>query len=272
MVKRNQLNLFVFSIVLMTFCLSIPPGSRAQETEAQGASPLQSTKIKEQADEQDQTLFFAFLGEDPQALQGPFVRYLKDKPILKDIISPQNPLERKFRPMLQWRRWADKTHRFMPSFLFIAFISTLCWSFFPLKMQAAAEESKKSFWKSFATGLLIAAVTMLTTRAVFLSELGWPLGILIAGLSQAAMLIGLSLTIYNLGHSILLILHLNKIPALAQNAACHRICDLIAGSLLAALLLQIPSIGLLPRPGSRLLAFFALLGIGAIYRELKAKQ
>lgn len=227
------------------------------------------TKEQSTTDSSDLTYFFAFLAEDPQPLRGGIVEYFRDKPFARDFISPHDKEERKFRPMLQWRRWADRHQRFFPALGFIAFTSTLIWSLIPGILQAASEESRKSFWRCFGTGALMAALTMILTRSVFQTQLGWPLGILLAGLSQAAMLVGLAVAVFNLGHSVLLLAQLNKINALSKNPAAFRVGELLVGSLLAALLLQIPPLGPVPQVGTRLLALFALLGVGSIYRILR---
>lgn len=218
----------------------------------------------------DQTMFYAFLQED-HGNAGPIYNFIKSHPNLKALFGPRSNLERKFRPMMQWRRWAEKRQRFVPAFLFIGCISFLIWFFLPAHMQSAAEECRKSFWKCFGVGLLAAFITLSVLRAVFISEIGWPLGIVIAGVSQAVVLAGLSVSMYNLGHSVLLLLRITKISAIANRPSLARALDIFAGALVAALLLQIPPIWDLPRCGSRLLALFALLGVGALCREYKRR-
>jgi hypothetical protein len=235
-----------------------------QHTTATEGGPAES--------DEDQTMFYAFLQEDPKIASGPLFEILKDRPVIRELVFPRSHLERRFRPMAQWRLWSDKHQRFMPAFLFVCLTGFLNWSLFPSHLQAAAEECKRSFWKSFGSGLLLAIITLTILRIIFITEIGWPLGIMVAGCSQAAMIVGLSLSVFNLGHALSLLLRLHKIPFLANNPSREHYCDIFIGSIFAALILQIPPLGTLPRCGTRLLALFAVLGIGAIYRELKRRQ
>lgn len=218
---------------------------------------------------EQQGMFFAFLREDKKALDGPFVNLLKDKPLVQDIISPRDRVARKYRPMLQWKRWADKKQRLIPALFLIGMVSLLFWSLFPVKLQEAVVECKSHYWRCFGIGVLILAFSSMLARAVFVTEIGWPLGILITGLTQCALLAGLSVVVYNLGHSMMLLSQLSKISFLANNPARARVCDLLLGTLLIALLLKIPALGPLPQLGTRLVSFFALLGLGAIFRICK---
>jgi hypothetical protein len=238
------------------------------------ANQENSTKTDDAAviNDPDQTLFFAFLQENSAAAEGPLVEIVKDKPLIRDFIKPRSSLERKFRPMLQMRTWANKKQRFLPSFAFLCLIGFICWWIFPTHLQSAVEECRKSFWKCFGAGLLISMIAMTVVRAVFLTQIGWPLAILLVGLSEGAMLVGLSLSVYNLGHAVTLISRINKIPLLATSPAWARAIDIVIGAFLSSLLLLIPAFGNLPRCGTRLLALFAVLGLGAIYKELKNRR
>lgn len=248
-----------------------PPENHQSETAEHAGGQNQCTSANSDDDDDEQTMFYAFLKEDSSQLGGPLYEFFKNKPIVREILNPHTRMERKFRPMLQWRRWADRHQPFIPSFLFLGTVGFVLWFLLPSVMQSAAEECRSSFWKCFGTGLVIAIITMVLLRAIFLSQLGWPLGIVIAGCSQAAMLSGLSLAIYNLGHAVLLLVQYKKISAIANSPSLARASDIVMGALLAAIVLQIPAFGILPRPGTRLLALFGLLGIGAIFRAIRRR-
>ena len=264
-------------LVFITLFLSLSaPQALLCQTEKQDASSVCRDNDAQPAlpagAGEDETMFYAFLQEDPGLTSGPFFQFLKDKPVMREFVAPHSHLERKFRPMAQWRRWADKPQRFLASLLFICLTGCLVWSVFPSYLQAAAAECKKNFWKSFGSGLLLAIIAMAALRAIFITEIGWPLGIIVAGLSLATMLVGLSLSVFNLGHSMSLLLHLNKIALLCRRPDWARYLDIFIGSIIASLILQIPQIGLMPRCGTRLLALFAILGTGAIYREFRRRR
>ena len=219
----------------------------------------------------NKTLFYAFIEEDPAGMNGPAYDLLKDKAFFKDLIVPHNENERKFRPMLQWRAWANQRQKFLPSLLFLGFFSFLGWWLIPSRLSAAAKECRSDFWKSVGTGILLGVLTVTANRTIFLTEIGWPLGILIAGAFQGAMLAGLAVAVFILGNSVNALIRLHKLPLIAAKPTCSLNCDLITGSVLSALILQIPQLGDIPRIGTRLLALFALLGLGALYRQYRAK-
>ena len=249
----------------------------SSSTQAQSAAPVApSTQAQSPSEDSsrsdDETLYFAFLKEDPRPVAGPVQDYLKHRPILRAMFSPRNYVESKYRPMLQWSRWANKHQRFFPAQLLMLFVSALSWALFPVLMQAAAEESRNSFWKSFGYGFLVCAITIMLLRCALISEVAWPLAILIAGLAQGAALVGLSVSLYHLGHSFSSLLKLAKIAALASRPGVLRFIELSIGSSFAALILQIPPVGEMPRCGTRLLCLFAVLGIGAICRELRRRR
>lgn len=264
--KRISLSFAVLAFVVLTM-----PVFAQNKQESGNPEPSVISTAAPPVDT-DEILFYAFLKEDPDPSYGPMLESFSNRNKLIELFTPKDNVERKFRPMRQWRRFSDRHQRFLPSFLFLSFVALITWSLFPGFLQSTAEEYKKSFWKSFGSGVLIAITVMTLLRAIFISQIGWPLGILIAGLSQAIMLLGLSVAIYNLGHSINLLLQINKIPLLSKNPSWSRYSEIVAGALLSAAILQLPAIGTLPRPGTRLLALFALLGVGALYREIKRRQ
>ena len=247
-----------------------PPVVNADDDSANSHASVSSQQ--DNAEEKDETMFYAFLEADNNQVHGPLFEFFKSRPGMERFVNPRSKIERKFRPMMQWRRWADKRQRFFPALLFVFGISFLCWFIMPGTMQAAAEECKMTFWKSFGTGLLLATIVLSLMRSVFVSQFGWPFGIVLAGSSQAVMLAGLAVAIYNLGHAVILLSGLKNLLFFASRPKLLRACDIFAGAILAALILQIPGAGIAPRIGTRVLALFALLGVGAICRVMKKRQ
>lgn len=241
---------------------------QAQQSQT-GSEPIENVS---ELDPGDHTLFYAFLEEEPRALGGPLIDQFRDKPVFKDLIRPQSRQERKFRPLLQWRLWCDSDHPFFSSALFMMLVLFVSWYLLPGFLQDGVQELRKKFWPSFGTGLMMAFVCMLLTRAAFLSQLGWPLGIMLAGLAQSAMLLGLSVSVLNLGHAVSLVLKFNNLPFLQSDASRKRCLDIVIGALVAALILQIPALGIFPRCGTRLMALFALLGVGSLFRAFQEKR
>lgn len=240
-------------------------------TKSEESSSLDLSKRSTQGQENaknsfNKTLFYAFLEEDPSAPNGPVYDYLKDKPFISDIIVPRNEMERKFRPMMQWRSWAERQQPFIPATLFICLLSFVCSWLMPQKMKECARECRSNFWKSFGSGALVAVIWTVLTRSIFLTEIGWPLGVLLNALFQAAMLTGFSVAVFLLGNSLNAVFKVHRLHQLENKPNHQLVSDLVIGSLAAALILQIPEVGDIPKIGSRLLALFAVLGLGALYR------
>lgn len=267
--KTGRGRYWLLLVFIVALGVLIPP--MVQADEGTDASATVSTQDQEN-DDKDETMFYAFLEADNSQSHGPLLEMLKGRVGVQNLLQPHTKIERKFRPMMQWRRWADKRQRFFPSFLFIFGLSFLYWFVMPGIMQSSAEECKSSYWKSFGTGVLLATIVLSLMRSVFVSQFGWPFGIVLAGTSQAAMLAGLAVAIYNFGHSVILLSGLKRLHFFSSRPKLLRACDIFAGAFLSALILQIPGGGLLPRIGTRLLALFALLGVGAICRVLKKRQ
>lgn len=224
------------------------------------------------AEDRDDTMFYAFLEGDNKPGNGPLYDFLRGRPGAHFLLGPHTRMEHKVRPLMQWRRFADRRQRFVPAFLFLFGVSFLYWFIFPGTMQTSAEECKRNFWKSFGTGLLLAIIVLSLMRTAFLTQFGWPFGILLAGTVQAAVLAGLAVAIYDLGHAIILLSGVKNLPFFSSRPKLLRACDIFAGALLSALILQIPGAGVVPRVGTRLLSLFGLLGVGAICRVIKNRQ
>ncbi len=263
-VKRCLSELITALILVLVQAL---PGSAQENSAPENVDAHSSIST-----DPDQTYFYAFLQDNPSGPEGPLLQMFKDQPAIKNLILPRNSLERKFRPMLQLKAWADKKQRFFPSLFFLCLVGFLSWAVCPAQLQLAAEECRKNFWKSFGTGLILAMICMTLARTVFLSQIGWPFGIVLIGVSQGVALLGLSVALYNLGHAVSLLLRLNRISFLTSSPSRARASDVFIGCILSALILLIPPFGHFPPWGTRLLSFFALLGVGALYRELKRRQ
>lgn len=276
-----QIKRYVFLIAIIIMA-SVSANAHAQDSNTNANSSRSESATNTSSDSLDsqsvtkpdfnQTFFFAFLEEDPNAPNGPVYDYLKDKPFIRDIIVPHNAMERKFRPMMQWRAWAEKPQGFVASTLFIALVSFVCSWLFPKKIKEAARECRTNFWKSFGSGSLIAIVWTILTRSIFLTEIGWPLGVVLNALFQAAMLGGFSVVVLLLGSSLNAILKIHRLEQLNEKPAYLLVADLLVGSISAALILQIPGFGDIPRIGARLIALFAVLGLGSIYRIRANKE
>lgn len=199
---------------------------------------------------------FAFLHAPPQEPRG-FGRLLQRAPIFE-----QQRLGT--RPMVVWYHWANERKPFVPSLLFMLFFSITLTSLAPRWAANAQVECKARFWRMFLFGCLILAVAITAIRICLLTMLAWPAAIVLMGAIQIAVIGGLSVMTLSIGESIGSHLRADKWIARAD---VRRLFCLLIGSLICALLLQIPGFGPLPRIGTRLVGLLAVVGLGALFRS-----
>ncbi len=105
-----------------------------------------------------------------------------------------------------------------------------------------------------------------------MTEVGWPLAILLTGLLQLLLVLGLAISGSVIGKTLAFYLKLGNWPILSKYGTHIRWVELALGVLILALLLQLGSPFGLPRLGSRLVALLAIVGIGGIYRVFRRAQ
>ncbi len=241
------------------------------QTNEQTATPAPPLVTEPAPQTADNTLFYAYLQDNPAETAGPFYEFFKDKPFVKDVLIPHDPSDRKFRPMLQMRYWWNQQpHTFLPTVVFCTFVAWVFWFLMPEKLAQSQNAIRTGFWQCALTGFFCATVWMLFCRAIFLTHLGWPLGVLSTGCFQASLLVGLSVIISMIGHAFAVLLRLRHLPFL-NNPAVLRVTELLIGSVFCGLILMLPSPGIMPHATMRILFLFAGLGMGALFKVLKDK-
>lgn len=205
----------------------------------------------------DSIRFYAMM--DPNGPVPPPLReFVKTHPAFRSHMG--------FRPMLQWYVWANKPKPLIPSLLFILMFSVVVWSLIPAWMKRAQTQCRERFWASFFIGGLVMVITLWLLRTAVVTLFGWPLGMLIGGLLQFALMAGLGVVSTLIGESMAFYLHLDQWPLIGARPDTRRFATLFLGALICALLLQIPGIALLPKIGTRLVGLLAVLGLGSLYR------
>lgn len=199
---------------------------------------------------------FAFLQSPPHEPAG-FGRFWQRAPIFEKQLMAT-------RPMIVWYHWANQPKPLFLSLLFVLFFSVTLTSLAPRWAANAQVECKAKFWRMFLFGCLILAVTITAVRVCLLTMLGWPAAIVLMGAMQIAAIGGLSVMILSIGESIGSHLKVDKWIARAD---VRRLFCLLIGSVICALLLQIPGFGPLPRIGTRLVGLLAVVGLGALFRS-----
>jgi hypothetical protein len=211
--------------------------------------------------------FYAFLEGKPDFPVGPVEEFLRSQPFAREAIARIRRGEGRFvvAPMLQWYCWANERKPFGHSLLFCLLVTLVTWAALPNRMASAQTACRQFFWKSLLAGVLCAVVAAVFVRAVFLTQIGWPLGVVLMGFIQLVLLCGLGIAASLLGHSVGVYLQLEKWVYLRNHEGWRRFVEFLFGAVICALLVQIPCLGRLPRIGTRLVILLALLGVGGLY-------
>ena len=177
-----------------------------------------------------------------------------------------------FRPFASWTRWINNRVLFFPSASFILVASLLSWYFAPQLMDQAESESEKNYWRSLGTGLVAIVCSMMLIRSVLITLIGWPFAIILIGIMQLFLVLGISVIASIIGRSISFYAKVPSWSWFATRRNALRLFELTIGSVVIALLLQLGSPGGLPRVGTRLALLVAILGTGAILRIIAARK
>lgn len=170
---------------------------------------------------------------------------------------------------LEVREWLNEPKPPLATFLFSALVSALALAFFPGAIETATRHCKKHYWRCFGRALLTNICLFLLFRVSIESKITTPLALLFAGVLELFIAAGLALGIIMMGESLLAKLAPNF---LQDRPRARKTLIILLGSLFATLIIQIPGLGRLPRPGSRLMLLLATLGEGGLLALLQNKN
>jgi hypothetical protein len=188
------------------------------------------------------------------------------------VMAP--PQETKFdlnlmrRPLLAFRIWANRPKPFIPSFLFCLIVSSAAWAFMSKPLTSAGSFCRKRFWRSLFLGVFATIFAVFLARLLFLTQIGTPLAICLAGALQLGLLLGLSVVSSLLGEAVLT--KFGQSESLASSPRAKRLLELAIGALIFALLLRIPGVFGLPRIGVRVVLLICQLGLGGLIYTKKS--
>ncbi|MBX9950505.1 MAG: hypothetical protein K2Y39_15160 [Candidatus Obscuribacterales bacterium] len=185
------------------------------------------------------------------------------------------------RPMMYWRRFADRRVPPVGTFLFFVFFNSLFCLAFRKRVGVASACVRKSFWKSLFIGMVFVILMGSAARLCFDSVLFAPAALLILGCVELLVLGGLAVSSMTVGTAILNRLGVATSSAhdadeTANNAALsvaeklksclHYLAPVFLATVLVTLIALIPTLGFLPRMGTRFVMWFSVLGLGALVR------
>lgn len=262
--KRLLLLILLMLVMLPTAAFAQPasPVAGEQEPSTRSAGALAPNK-----ESVDPSMFYAYLREMPEASSGPVENLIANQLFPGKSIQDTPLGMQRFRPMLQWRHWANQRQRLLPSFGFCFAASCILWIPFGRKLDFAAVICRARFWRSLFVGVLVCMLVMFFARLLFLSGVGWPAGILVIALMQLGLVTGLVVSVNLVGEAVARVIRLTHIAFVAERPVVQRGLFLFIGAFILSGVLLIPGPGMLPPIGPRLIMLFALLGLGALYRS-----
>ncbi len=182
------------------------------------------------------------------------------------------------RPMMYWRRFADRHLPPVGTFLFFFFFNTTFCLAFRKRVEVASRCVSKSFWKSLLVGMLFVILMATGARLCFDSALYTPCALLILGVVQLLSLAGLAVSSRTVGLAVLNKLGFSKgATEVATDSADATLTEkleskfeylapVFVGTILFTLIALLPGLGPLPRLGTRFIMWLSLLGLGALVR------
>lgn len=189
------------------------------------------------------------------------------------------------RPMMYWRRFADRRVPPVGTFLFFTFFNSLICLVFKKRVSIASSCVRTSFWKSLIFGVAFVILMGSAARLCFDSVIFAPAALLILGVVELLVLGGLAVSSLTVGNALLSKLGVslydeNEIGDLSTlsfferlKAHLHYLAPVILATVLVTFITLIPTIGFLPRMGTRFVMWFSVLGLGALVRtKLGRKQ
>lgn len=170
---------------------------------------------------------------------------------------------------LEVREWLNEPKPPLATFLFSALVSAIALAFFPGAVETATRHCKQHYWRCFGRALITNICLFLLFRVSIESNITTPLALLFAGVLELFIAAGLALGIIMIGESLLAKL---SPDFLKDRPRARKTLIILLGSLFATLIIQIPALGRLPRPGSRLMLLLATLGEGGLLALLQKKK
>ncbi len=178
------------------------------------------------------------------------------------------------RPMMYWRRFADRPVRPIATFFFLLFFNTVFCLAFRKRVEVASHCVSKSFWKSLLVGMIFVLLMATAARFCFDMVLYTPCALLILGIVELLSLAGLAVSSRTIGLALM-----NRLGYTANSpveitdgetaqkqSKMEYLAPVFVGTILFTLIALVPGLGPLPRLGTRFVMWFSVLGMGALVR------
>ncbi|MDZ4833131.1 MAG: hypothetical protein SGJ27_04950 [Candidatus Melainabacteria bacterium] len=168
-------------------------------------------------------------------------------------------------PLIVFRQWAQERKPFGATLLFCLFFGLIGTAFFPRQIAVAQERCRSEFWKCLGTSILIGITLLVTVRILNSLLIAHALSTVLIAMLQLAMIAGLSVGVALIGEG-LTRGNLAKSNYFLTHPRVATFTKILIGSVIIALIVQIPGAGLLPRIGIRIALLVAILGFGGLLK------
>lgn len=209
-------------------------------------------------------------GEESESI-GPGHALLMRTPFAPMIRGTLQERDLRKRPLLFWRRWAERRLPPGAALGFILFVNSLAYALIRSRMEVAAGAIRAHFWRCLGRGLLAVALTVVCVRICFETTILAPLAIVLVGFLELGLIAGLAVVSFMVSTSILSKTGIERGLNLTEHPVLQAVLTVAIASLFAGLILLIPGFGLMPRIGIRLIMLMCLLGFGGLIRTKLGK-
>lgn len=187
-------------------------------------------------------------------------------PSMRHLVPDSSARMRHQQPVLSFKRWANEKKRFIPTFLFCMFAGLIGTAFFPSQIAIAQECCRNQFWRSLGRATLVGMITIISVIVLDRMLITKALANLLIAVLELTLIAGLSVGISLIGDRVMAKTGLDKNEYLQTHPRLATIIKVLIGSLLIALIVQIPGAGKLPRIGIRIATLIAILGSGGLLK------
>lgn len=171
----------------------------------------------------------------------------------------------------EFRQWANEAKPFGKTALLCVFIAVIGLGFFPRVMEISQNAVRTSFWRCLGRALVTNVSLLILFRVFVGAKATVPLSILLIGLTELLLLAGLAVSICLFGNQIAKRTGIQNLSFIKSRPKIGHLISISIGSILMALLVQIPELGQLPPIGTRLAVLIATVGEGGLLVYLFCK-
>lgn len=277
-IRRRKLALYLMAPLMLAaitfsfYSLQIYPAQAQSTAQSPAGTQAQSTaQVQNPAQEQgqDPASYYPTETDTAQDIEDQ-ARVEKFKQFVPENLRRWLPEVRKrahrHTPVLSYKHWSNEPKRFVPTLLFCLFTGLTGSAFFSRQIFVAQDCCKSQFWSCLAKASL-SGITVLIS-VIVLDRLGitGSLATLLLAVLELVVVAGLSVGVSLIGERIFEKTGLVNLEYLKSHPRLATFMKIFIGSVIIALIVQIPGLGKLPRIGIRIATLIAVLGAGGLLK------